>query len=183
MRQEPYADAYDRSARHKGDRVTHRPRSLTGYLRWARHQWQLETPDLDHSQSLVADDGDPEMKSSAQRYLGLSGAPSERPDDWRSIAGRVDRDGFYVTPMRYALECIRSNDRKRAEFLTTLVVNVYEPFHVALYYGIPGWCAADVTLRSLRLLWDRYTELPIPRQPGPTWVDKSDAQRSAEEAA
>jgi hypothetical protein len=85
---------------------------------------------------------------------------------------------MYRTPLRRALEAITDPDRRR--FLRDLVPEVLRPSDIATLHGIPDWCQGDVMYRSLAMLWDRYRDQPEPR---PTYLDKSDSQRTAEVAA
>jgi hypothetical protein len=170
------------------------PGSLSGLLRWAYLAYVAETLNLEHAIREVADDGDPQMRYPVRAYLALDPPklcnadrcvrphhPAEetyRPDLWVRVASRTDADGMYRTPLRRALEAISDPDRRR--FLRDLVPEVLRPSDVATLHGIPDWCQGDVMYRSLAMLWDRYRDQPEPR---PTYLDKSESQRTAEVAA
>lgn len=149
------------------------PVNLRALLRWAHQQYEAETPNLDHSQTHIDDDGAPTMAAAARRYLALSGPPDDRPDDWVRLASRCDTDGFYITPMRRA---IATMPRDRRLFLRDLVPELLYPTEVALLHGIPAWCVADVIHQSLAMLWGRYLDRPLPK---PGWLSMSESQRNA----
>ena len=187
MRSEPYAAAHEHS-RERHDR-RRPPATLRGLLRWAHAAYVAETPSLEYAIREVADDGDPQMRHPVRAYLAMD-PPSERlshddqdrawsqPDVWVRVASRTDADGMYRTPLRRALEAITDPDRRR--FLRDLVPEVLRPSDIATLHGIPEWCQGDVMYRSLAMLWDRYRDQPEPR---PTYLDKSESQRTAEVAA
>lgn len=153
-----------------------RPQTLRALLRWAHAQYVAETPNLDHSGSHIDDDGAPTMAAAARRYLGMMTA-TEGADDWLRIASRRDKDGFYLTPLRRAIETLPA---ERRLYLRDLVPELFFPSDVALLHGIPSWCQSDVTYQSLVMLWDRFAEAPLP-QPG--WLERSEAQQNAETVA
>lgn len=155
-----------------------RPATLRGLLSWASHQLRLETPELGHSASLTDDGGSPDMKAAAKAYLALTTRVQvdDRPDSWRAIACRLDKDGFYVTPLRCALEGLPA---ERRALLRDALANELFALDMATIHGIPTWAAGDVLFRSLRLLWDRYLDRPLPRR---SWIELSDSQRAAVQA-
>ncbi len=187
MRAEPYAEAHERS-RTRHDR-REMPRSLSALLGWARAQYIAETPALEHAIREVGNDGDPQMRYPIRAYLAMD-PPSQRisaedqeqswgrPDLWVRVASRTDEDGMYRTPLRRALETI--GDPERRQLLRFLVPEEFRPSDVGTHLGIPEWCQGDVFYRSLVMLWDRFREQPEQR---PTYLDKSEAQRTAEVAA
>jgi hypothetical protein len=134
----------------------------------------MEPPPRLHDRD-IADDGAPDHTPEAKRYLGFA-TSGEQPDDWRSIACRVDEDGFHRTPLRCALE--RVPGRERRELLRAVLPNVFFPRDACLAADIPEWCAEDVLFRALSLLWDRYTDRPLPRRT----TGKSESQLDAEAA-
>ena len=175
MRQEPYQSAHERS-RNGADR-RQRPVTLRALLRWANAAYVAETPNLDHSGSHIDDDGAPTMAIAARAYLALTGQMDDRGDDWGWIASRLDKDGFYRTPLRRAIETLPTDRRL---FLRDLVPEVLMPSDIATLHGIPAWCASDVMYRSLAMLWDRFLDRPLPK---PGYLERSESQRSAEDAA
>jgi hypothetical protein len=187
MRSEPYAAAHERSRERHDRRVP--PATLSGLLRWAHLAYVAETPNLEHAIRAVGDDGDPQMRHPVRAYLAMD-PPSERlshadqdrawsqPDVWVRVASRTDADGMYRTPLRRAIEAI--SDPERRGFLRDLVPEALRPSDIATLHGIPDWCQGDVMYRSLAMLWDRYRDQPEPR---PTYLDKSDSQKTAEVAA
>lgn len=158
--------------------------TLQALLSWANRQWVLETPELQHAVSQTDEGGAPEMKPAAASYLGLlakrhlRGDPVDNtPDDPRRLACRLDEEGKYRTPLRCAIERVGKPERRR--FLRDLVPELYRPSDIAAIHGIPPWCAGDVMHRSLSELRRLYRE-----EPEAAWISgRSDAQRSAEEAA
>lgn len=150
------------------------PGSLKALLHWAHTQYVMETPNLEHSVHQVDTDGDPLMRAAARIYLALSGPKGDAPDNWSRIAGRVDEDGFYRTPLRRALETLPA---ERKALLRDIVPEELNPSDVARLHGIPAWCEGDVIYRSLTMLWGRYLERPMPK---PSWLDRSESQRQAE---
>lgn len=156
------------------DRVTNKPRTLRALLRWAQQQYGLEEVPRIHNRD-IADDGAPDHTHEFKAYIGMTGH-DEKPDDWRRIASRLDADGFYRYPLRRAIEAVPGE--RRRSLLRALLTNVLYPKDVCEAEGIPAWCADDVVYRALSLLWDNYSDRPIP---GPS--RKSDAQLDAEHAA
>ena len=154
------------------------PGSLKALLRWAHTQYTMETPNLEHAVAEVGIDGDPLMRAAARIYLSLSGPKheAETPDNWSRIAGRIDDDGFYRTPLRRALETL---PRERRLLLRDLIPEELNQSDVARLHGIPAWCEGDVFYRSLAMLWGRYLERPMPK---PSWTDRSESQQLAESA-
>lgn len=175
LRPERHEEEHARSARIKGDRIGHRPATLAGLLRWLQAGYALEAPNRLHDRD-IADDGAPDHTGEAKAYIGLS--QQREPNDWPAVARRLDPDGFYQTPMRAAISRVGDPDRRR--LLGGLACNMFTPLDVTRAEGIPDWCAGDVMYRALSLLWSVYTDRPIPQR---SWVDKSDSQRAAEEAA
>lgn len=177
-------EAYERPGRYQAEHAAsrqgsdrrQRPATLRALLRWAHSQYVAETPNLDHSGSHIDDDGAPTMAIAARRYLGMM-TSDDRADDWLRIASRTDKDGFYLTPLRRAIETL---PRDRRLLLRDIVPELLFPSEVALLHGIPAWCSSDVLYQSLVLLWGRFIDRPLP-QPG--WLERSEAQRSAEAVA
>ena len=171
------------------------PGTLRALLRWAHQSYVSETPNLDHSSVHLDDDGAPTMAAAARRYLGLSEPQTcpkcrrrfpkhepgcrwkDRRDDWLDVASRTDPDGFYLTPLRRAIEVLPA---PRRLFLRDLVPELFFPTEVALLHDIPAWCVSDVIHESLSMLWGNYRERPEPRA---GWLERSDAQRAAEATA
>lgn len=190
LRPERHEEEHARSARIKGDRIGHRPATLAGLLRWLQAGYALEAPNRLHDRD-IADDGAPDQTPEAARYFATdrprgSSEPWDTPrnpswdrgdPEWTS-SRRLDPDGFYATPMRRAISCVAGEERRK--LLNGLACNVLTPTAVTDSMGIPSWCAGDVMYRALNLLWSVYTDRPIPQR---SWVDKSDSQRAAEEAA
>lgn len=152
--------------------------SLRWLLAWAYRQWTLETPSLGHSISLTDEGGSPDMKAVAKAYLGLLRRGDGR-DDWEQTACRLDRDGFYVTPLRAAMTRVRSLAMRR--FLHDLIPNaMLRPSDVAQLHGSPSWAEAWVMHGALEILYREFRAAPLPQR---SWVDLSDSQRAAEEVA
>ena len=162
------------SARAKGDRIANKPKTLKALLRWGQLSYSLEPPPRLHDRD-IADDGAPDHTPEAKRWLGMA-TSGEQPDDWRAIACRVDEDGFYRTPLRCSLERVPGVERRA--LLRAVLPNVLFPEDAAVVAGIPAWCYEDVLHRALSLLYDRYTDRPLPRRT----EGKSDSQLDAEAA-
>lgn len=156
------------------DRVTNRPRSLLGLLRWAQSQYALEAPPRLHDRD-IADDGAPDHTPEAKRYIGFTARDGEA-DDWKRAACRRDADGFYQTPLRCALEKVPGAERRL--LLRAVLPNVLYPSDAAQAVGVPSWCADEVLFRALDMLWNQYLDRPIPQR-----TRKSDAQLDAEAVA
>lgn len=177
-------ETYERPGRYQAAHVAsrqgadrrQRPGTLRALLRWAHAQYVAETPNLDHSGSHIDDDGAPTMAAAARRYLGMM-TSDDRADDWLRIASRQDKDGFYLTPLRRAIETLPWEERL---FLRDIVPEVLFMSDVLTLHGIPAWCRNDVLSGSLIRLWDRFAEAPLP-QPG--WLERSEAQQNAETVA
>jgi hypothetical protein len=160
--------------------------TLHSLLRWAHLQYVSETPELGHAVSLTDEGGAPEMKPAAASYLGLLAKQrlieDRKPDNWRALAGRKDRDGKYVTPLRYALELAPDPDER--SFLRSLVPELYYPSEIATIHGIPRWAANYVMYASLARLRERYDTLIRNQEKGSAayvgWISRSESQRNAE---
>lgn len=151
----------------------HRPATLRRLLRWAQSSYALEAPPRLHDRD-IADDGAPDHTPEAKRYIGLS--QDREPNDWKMVASRLDADGFYVTPLRAAIERVPGAERRA--LLRAVLPNVFYPKDACDAAGIPSWCADDVLYRALSLLRERYADRPLPQR-----SRKSDAQLDAEAAA
>ena len=148
--------------------------ALRCLLAWSHRQWVLETPTLEHAVSHTDPGGTPDMKAAAKAFLGLLRKDTER-DDWERTATRLDKDGYYVTPLRAAMTRIRSLAMRR--FLHDLIPNAMQrPSDIAELHGTPGWAEAWVIEGALSALYREYHAAPIPQR---SWVDQSDAQRNA----
>lgn len=163
-------------------------RTLKGLLSWGHNAYVAETPNLEHSVALTDEGGAPAMKPAAASYLGLLArqrlTPDDRPDNWKAQAGRKDRDGRYVTPLRYAIElCPVAEERA---FLRDLVPELYFPSEIAGLHGIPRWASGMVMYAALSRLRERYDNLIRQQEKGTAahvgWVDRSESQRNAETA-
>ena len=164
--------------------------TLRGLLSWSNRQYVLETPELQHSVALTDEGGAPVMKPAAAGYLGLlakerldaKAAPTnDRADNWKAQAGRRDRDGKYVTPLRYAIELCPVADERA--FLRALVPELYFPSEIAELHGIPKWAAGMVMYAALSRLRERYDHLIRQQEKGTAanvgWVSMSEASRNA----
>ena len=150
-----------------------KPTTLRGLLHWAQAEYALEHPPRLHDRD-IADDGAPDHTPEAKRWTGLS--QDREPNDWKAVARRLDDDGYFVTPLRAAIESVPGEPRRR--LLRAVLPNVFYPSEACEAAGIPGWCADDVLHRALSLLWDRYEPYPMPQR-----SKKSQAQLDAEAAA
>ncbi|MGA0060619.1 MAG: hypothetical protein ACO3RU_13630 [Planctomycetota bacterium] len=164
------------------------PHSLHALLRWANKAYREETPELGHAVALTDEGGAPEMKPAVAAYLGLHAKrlleKDDRPDNWRALAGRRDHDGFYITPLRYAIELCPDPAERR--FLRDLVPELYYPSEIAELHGIPRWAAKYVMHPALTRLWHTHQGLMRDQAKGTSryvgWVSMSDSQRAAIEA-
>lgn len=151
---------------------------LRWLLAWAHRQWVLETPSLGHAVGLTDEGGSPDMKASAKMYLGLL-RRGEGRDDWERTACRLDKDGFYATPLRAAMTRVRSLAMRR--FLHDLIPNAMQrPSDIASLHGTPGWAEAWVMAGALEILYREYRARPLPQR---SWVDLSESQQAAEAVA
>jgi hypothetical protein len=172
LRPAQYQAENEASAAARGDRIANRPKTLRALLRWAQHEYSLEPPSRLHDRD-VADDGAPDHTGEAKSFLGFT--QRTEPNDWRAVACRTDDDGFYVTPLRCAVERVPGVERRA--LLRAVLPNVFFPADACEVAGIPSWCADDVLFRALVLLWDGYRDRPLPRR-----TNKSDSQLDAEAA-
>lgn len=164
--------------------------SLHALLSWAHRTYQLETPEIQHAVSLTDDGGAPAMKPAIASYLGLLArnrldTKDDQPDNWKARAGRKDRDGKYVTPLRYSIELATDADER--SFLRSLVPELYYPREIATIHGIPRWASQYVMYACLARLRERYDGLMRDQEKGTAanvgWVSRSESQRAAEDAA
>jgi hypothetical protein len=177
MRAEPYADANRHSRAVAGNRVTNRPVNLRALIRWATREWSAEVPSRLHDRD-IADDGAPDFTPEAKRVLGMTGTGNQ-PDDWQRIACRLDSDGYRATPLHCVVAGFPDEQRR---YLRDLLTNLYTPDAIAELHGIPRAFHEAVARDLLTICWNRYSATPMPRR-SVGWVDKSEAQRAAEEAA
>jgi hypothetical protein len=167
------------------DRKRDKPTSLRTLLRWLVREYALEAPAKLHTGSALEEDGDPAMTGESKAWLGMSQGNADpkvdsRPNDWLAVACRTDADGFYVSPLRCAIARIHSPERRN--LVGELAVNLLFPRDVMDAHDIPAWAQNDVAYASLSIVWDTYADRPLPRS-SVGWVEKSDAQRAAEDAA
>lgn len=172
IRRATYDSEHERSTRARGDRIAHKPTSLSGLLRWCQQGYTLEAPARLHDRD-TADDGTPDHTGEAKGWLGMN--DKHEPTDWRAVARRLDEDGFYLTPMRAAISHI--NDPNLRQLAGGLACNLFTPLDVTRAQDVPDWCAGIVMERVLGILWSCYSDRPIPQA-----SRKSDAQLDAEAA-
>lgn len=178
VRTSPYEGPHRDSLARRGDRVRYRPAKLADYLHWLQDGYAAEAPARLHDRD-TADDGTPDMTGQAKRFLGFT-QKGEGANDWDELAKDRDKQsGYYLTPMRAAIERLPV---ERRQFVKDLATNLFTPGAVATIHGIPEWCAGDVMYRCLTMLWDVYSDAPIPRRT-PNHLEKSESQRAAEAAA
>jgi hypothetical protein len=170
-----YDAAHRQTVRENADYRLTRPRTLNGMLRKLTREYAAEPPTALHTQ-LTDAGGTPTMTGRALAYLGFHADEL----DWTAIACRRDEDGFYTTPWRCAIE--RVNDPQRRAFLRDLATNTFFPSDVAAAHGIPGWCATEVTFRSLEMLYAIFLDRPLPGPRKVSHLDKSESQIAAEDA-
>lgn len=180
MKPEPYADAHrDRQAA-RNDRILSKPTGLRALLRWATREYELEPPPKLHEGKLMDDHGDPRMTGEARGYLGFG---QDGDQDWMAVACRLDQDGYYLTPFRAALAKFETRHPQVGAFLRDTAANVLFPTDVANVHGMTHEQAGFVLRAALPELWDLWQPRPLPKPSRVSWVDKSDSQRAAEEAA
>lgn len=180
MRTDPFRDEHIRSTDRARDRVRHRPHSLRAYLAWAKREYTLELPLTLHHLSVTDEGGNPAMTGEAKAFLGFA---QSKPQDWLAVASRQDDDGYYVTPFCAALASLRRKHPVAGAFIHAVVANELDPASVAgTRFGLPDDVAWFVLRGALPDLYARWTPRKR-RTNAPTWVDKSDSQRAAEDAA
>lgn len=139
--------------------------TLSEAISWARDHWMgRDLPVRIHDRGIEPDSvlGSPHMTEAMMRYL------MARPDD---MAGEANR---YRYPMWRALSRLARipDEPSPAIIVTTLFARGWDVERLAV--------EERVVLRCLRQLHRCYEETPIPRV---SWVDRSESQRMAEEAA
>ena len=153
---------------------------LRALLRWAHNQYQAETPSLQHAVEEFDAGGAPEMQPAPRAWVGLNAETM----DWRRIACRLDKDGKYVTPVRCAMESMPEYRRTVLRGIVPRLFEVVESVRIATGdLDMPAEAAIDTAERSLRMLRHRVTAAPVPSPRKVGWVDKSEAQQKAEDAA
>lgn len=162
---------------------------LRHLLRWAQRAYAEEPPPRLHDRD-IADDGAPDHTPEAERYFGMDAPRLDndprwtQPDDPRRTACRVDREsGHYLTPLRCAIE--QEPEVRRRAILRAVLPDLFNPGEAISaageWWGGDDLAAGDVLFVTLLRLRQRYTTKPIPKRVG--WVDKSESQQKAEEAA
>ena len=174
----PYEGSHRHSQRKANDRVNYRPKGLRGLLRWATRQWELESPARIHDRD-TADDGTPDHAGEFQGYVGLS--QKTEPNNWQAVACRLDSDGYHITPIRCAVE--RIADEGERALARDICTNLYWPGDVAMLHGLSHGLRGLLMEKVLERLWDSYAARPWPKSAKPGWVDLSESQQKAIEAA
>lgn len=147
--------------------------TLRALLRWAAHQYQMETPNLEHSVGQTDEGGSPDMRSAAKAYLALSGS-RKGADNWRDLSCRVDQEGKYLTPLRCALYSI-TNPELRV-LARDAIAGYFDASQLATLHGIPEYALNPALFHALATLDANYCE-QRPYRPG--WVSQSEANRNA----
>jgi hypothetical protein len=164
----PHRAAHEASSRQQNDRIANRPRTTRALLSWAKRAYGLEPPPRLHSGRELAPDGDPQMTGEAQSYIGFS--QDKEPNDWVSVACRLDVDGYYVTPLRCAIERLRAQHPKKADLAASLCVHVFYYKDVTRRFDIPDEFAEEIVRDVLGRLYDSCVSVPI-RGPKPKTED------------
>lgn len=160
------------------DRIRHRPTTLRQLIRWAKASYALEPPAKLHSGRELADDGDPAMTGEALRYLGFS---RDGAEDWVAVACGLDPDGYYVTPMRCAIERLRRTNKRQADIASAVVTHVFY-WKDALGRLDPPVAEGDeaaCVAAALYRVYDMMSAVPVRRR----YTELSEAQKKAEDAA
>lgn len=129
------------------------PKSLSGYVRWLRHQYRQEPPIRLHL-TAIGEGGTP--KWSGDFLAWVNGGPG---------ACGQDEDGYLKTPLRCAIYALhgRFEDAPRArmaDYALALATTDAPWFVIAKRAGIePDWARPIATLAAVRRIWDLYAPM------------------------
>ncbi len=149
----PHADEHRRSEARRMLNARE-PKSLTGFIHWARWAYRQEPP-TQLTTDDVAPDGTPAWHPAFAAWLGgYDGAVA------------LDEEGYYRTPLRAALyQMLGRTPNADAFAVVTFLFDIASsegPVDViAAAHGIqPSWTRRIVVLDVLRRLWDGYAATP-----------------------
>ena len=97
------------------------------------------------------------------------------------MACRRDADGYYLTPFRAALAKFAANYPTVFPLIRAVVYAELSPDEAIAAQGYPREVGRFVLAGALPRLWDLWQAAPA-GQHRTSWVDKSEAQRQAEDA-
>lgn len=161
LRPEPH-HAENAVSQQRADRITNRPKSLAALLRLLKRQYALEPPPKLHSGTELADDGDPQFTGEAQRFLGFGQRTG--PNDWVAVACQTDVDGYYVTPLRCAIERMRQCNARDGRIAARVLTHFFHYSDVTRVEGIHDDDAPRVLADILYRLYDSMTAVPVPQK-------------------
>lgn len=193
-RDQPYLDEHMASSRTKP------PRTFGELLVWFLEGFRAETPERIHSRGVWATsrrlgaDGQPtEAVPAAEQGGSQLGAP-RYAESFRQLLENSDRqwtdergtvDPYYVRPMRAALARMAGRiDGADSAFMARFLLQVAyaggDWEGVASRWSIQPFLRQTYTETALRRLHRCWRA--DPPLAGPTWIDRSEAQRTAEES-
>ena len=137
-----------------------RPKTLAGYVRWARFSYNQEPPFRLHTRE-TGEDGNPRM--SPDFYAWLRAHESGR------VACAVDHDGYYRLPFRCAIYTRHGNNEKRdeammADYALKLASSDWPLGEFARSVGLaPAWVVKPATELALTRLFDLFAPMRMLR--------------------
>jgi len=170
----PHRPEYEASERRAMSRGI-RPKSLGGLMSWFLAEWQRELPDRMHVHSVWRGYASAN-ETPPPGHLGgsLSGAPAWT-DPFRRLLenrpGELDRDGYFIRPMRAAIAHIAGRDARSdgaycALYLWSLGCAGGDWRGVAAGARVPWAVQGVVTEHVLGMAWAHWRPTPDSRLDG-----------------
>jgi hypothetical protein len=156
-----------------------------GLVRWIRDAYAAEAPPLRLHERATGDDGAPRLAGPFIAYITAHPKEIDRGDP-EYIKTDGDEAGTYLRPLAAALWRLEKRSPEYAAIARAIACEVFDPESAVeaalgmLGYRVPDAWRKGIARDSLVRVWMIYTE---ERRAEPTWIDKSESQQAAEDAA
>jgi hypothetical protein len=157
-----------------------------GLVRWIRDAYAAEAPPLRLHERATGDDGAPRLAGPFIAYITAHPKEIDRGDPEYIKTDGDDEAGTYLRPLAAALWRLEKRSPEYAAIARAIACEVFDPESAVeaalgmLGYRVPDSWRKGIARDSLVRVWMIYTE---ERRAEPTWIDKSESQQSAEDAA
>ena len=150
----PYANA-NLGSKARAMQLASQPKSLAGYVRWARWAYRFEVPSRLHSHD-VGDDGSPRWTGQFVSFL--------QAHEMLGTACAIDEDGQFRTPFLCAWLTLHGRDEQSdsaamAHFVYAIAATdePTTPWEIADRIGIkPSWVVRPAAELALGRIWAMY---------------------------
>jgi hypothetical protein len=179
----PYRELHAERLAAKHNR--HKPPRGEGLVRWIRDAYAAEAPPLRLHERATGDDGAPRLAGPFIAYITAHPKEIDRGDP-EYIKTEGDEAGTYLRPLAAALWRLEKRSPEYAAIARAIACEVFDPESAVeaalgmLGYRVPDAWRKGIARDSLVRVWMIYTE---ERRAEPTWIDKSESQQAAEDAA